>query len=365
MQRGSLKVVKNRKGVKVWRAQWRDDGHGRTRILGRYCDMTLAVARAELAKILAPLKTLALAAATAPAAVTLRSFVEDDYLAVKTRVWKESSTRVTTEQIIRTHVLADFGHRALPSISRKELQVHLDHKAAAGLSYSVVAHIRWQLVAIFNMAASDGLIMVNPTGGLVTPRCQSAIDKRTISRDDIHRAQMVLELRERLIFRLAVCEGMRPGEIVGLQTGDWRDGFLHVERRIYRGKLDVPKSRRSRRPIPPTETTRLLLEQWLELSGNRLQEEWLFPSESGVTPVSASNVFRRRIRPALKSIGLGAVNFQVLRRTWVTEFSEVERDPKIRAQLAGHSVDVHENEYRQVQPGALKRAMGRLGKRLQ
>jgi integrase len=31
---------------------------------------------------------------------------------------------------------------------------------------------------------------------------------------------MVLPIRERLIFRLAVCEGMRPGEIVALQIDD-------------------------------------------------------------------------------------------------------------------------------------------------
>ena len=34
MQRGSLKVIKNRHGVKVWRLQWRENGRGRTRILG-------------------------------------------------------------------------------------------------------------------------------------------------------------------------------------------------------------------------------------------------------------------------------------------------------------------------------------------
>ena len=36
-----------------------------------------------------------------------------------------------------------------------------------------------------------------------------------------------------------------------------------------------------------------------------------------------------------------------------------------RSKLAGHSVDVHENEYRQGKPEALKRAMNKLGERLQ
>lgn len=159
---------------------------------------------------------------------------------------------------------------------------------------------------------------------------------------------------------------MRPGEITGLQVGDFRpDGMIHIERRIYRGDLDTPKSSRSRRPIPPTKATRALLEQWLELLPNRNPSAWLFPSETGKTPLSYSNVYRRNIQPGLRQVGLGDVNFQVLRRTWVTEFGEAEHDPHVRAQLAGHGVDVHENEYRQSQPAVLKRAMRKLEKRLQ
>lgn len=363
MQRGSLKVVKNRAGAKVWRAQWRDNGRGRTRILGRYAEMSRDEARTELGKILEPLNAR-YAAVKAAQAVSLRRYVEDEYLVVRNRVWKDS-TRGTTEQIIETHILKNLGHRSIPSITRRELQALLDSKAEAGLSSSVVGHIRWQLVATFAMAKGDGIITVDPTDGLVTPRCSPAKDKRIISVGDMRRGQMVLEIRERLIFRLAVYEGMRPGEIVGLQIGDFGlDGMFHVRRRIYRGVVDTPKSRRSKRPIPPTEPTRLLLMHWMDMLADRRQEAWLFPSEAG-TPLSYSNVYRRRIQPALAKVGLGNANFQVLRRTWVTEFAEVERDPNVRAQLGGHSVDVHENEYRQAQPAVLKRAMRKLDKRLQ
>lgn len=361
LQRGSLKVVKNRHGVKLWRAQWRENGSGRTRILGKYADMSRSEARAEFDKILAPLA--AVTSRSRAQAVTVQAFVEHEYLIVKNRVWKDS-TRATTEQIIRTHILDALGGRQITSITRRELQAHLDDKAAAGLSYSVVAHTHWQLVAIFNMAKGDGLVTVNPTDGLVTPKCQRETDKRVIAVLDIRRAQMVLGIRERLIFRLAVCEGMRPGEITGLQLGDLREDGIHVERRIYRGKVDTPKSWRSRRLIPTTEATALVLTAYRELLRDQNPSAWLFPSEKG-TPLSYSGVYRRIIQPALKAIGMGDVNFQVLRRTWVTEFSESEKDPKVRAEIAGHSVDVHENEYRQPNVEASTRAMKKLGERLQ
>ena len=59
------------------------------------------------------------------------------------------------------------------------------------------------------------------------------------------------------------------------------------------------------------------------------------------------------------------MNFQILRRSYVTEFSDAEEDPAVRAKMAGHSVDVHENEYRQLKPDILKRAAAKMDKHLQ
>jgi integrase len=362
VQRGSLKVVKNRHGVKVWRLQWRENGHGRTRILGTYAAMSRAEADAERRRILAPLNAVPSAVGTS--AVTVRRFVEDEYLTVKTRVWK-ASTRQTTEQIIEAHILREIGSRAIAAVTRKELQALLDRKAEADLSSSVVGHVRWQLVAIFGMARADGLTTVNPAEELVAPRCKDAGERLTIDADTIRRAEMVLNIRERLIFHLAVYHGMRPGEIVGLQAGDLRDGMIHVARRVYRGVVDTPKSRKSRRPIPLMDRTAAVVEHWLSMRPESPQEGWLFPSETSDTPLSYSNVYRRNIQPTLAKIGLARVNFQVLRRTWVNELSQAEKDPAVRAQLAGHSVDVHENEYRQPQTAVLKRATRKLERRLQ
>jgi integrase len=363
VQRGSLKQ-KLRDGAKWWHAQWREPGqkNATTRWLGRCVDLSRSQARAELDKILAPINARAIAPRSN---VTLRQYVESEYLIVKTRVWK-ASTAATTEQIIETHILADLGERALSSLTRRDLQAHLDTKAAADLSASVVGHVRWQLVAIFAMAVGDGLINVNPTQGLVTPRCKTAPEKRVITAGDVVRGQLVLDIRDRLIFRLAVSEGMRPSEIVGLQIGDVQADEIHITRRMYRRKEDSPKSWRSRRVVPPTTITAGLIASYIvELLRDVGPAAWLFPSEVDEKPVSYSNVYRRRIRPALAKVGLGFVNFQILRRTWVTEMGDAESDPRVRAALAGHSVDVSENEYRQAKPEALRGAMAKLGERLQ
>jgi hypothetical protein len=60
----------------------------------------------------------------------------------------------------------------------------------------------------------------------------------------------VLETREKLIAKLAIVAGMRPGEIFALTWGRVRETFAAVEQRIYRGLLDSPKTNNSvRRPL--------------------------------------------------------------------------------------------------------------------
>lgn len=362
MQRGSLKQVKNRRGVNVWRAQWREAGRGKTRILGRVLDINRAEARLMLDRILAPLGVSE--SRRKSSGVTVRDFAENEYLTTKSRSWK-TSTRITTEQIVRDHILSPLGDKLLHEVSRQDLQALVDSKAAAGLSASVVDHIRWQLVALFRMAQSDGIILIDPAKGIVRPRIDRQVDKRTTTRDAIVKAQMVLDIRERFIFRLAVCEGMRPGEIVGLQVGDIVDDVVHVRRRIYRGIVDTPKSKRSTREIPLTAISSALWIQYRELLMNGAADAWVFPSENDKTPISYSNVYRRQIQPALTLAELGHLNAQILRRTWVTEFSKDESDPRVRAAIGGHSVDVNVNEYYQPDLKTKRQAMDRLGKRLQ
>jgi integrase len=364
MQRGSLRAIKFR-GVKVWRAQWREQGRGRTKILGRCVDISRGEAQTELDRIMAAVNSRAI---SIPAKVdTLRQFTENEYLPQRTRHWK-ASTASTTEQLIQAYILRDLGARPLFQITRRELQTHLDSLADAGRSGSIVAHVRFQLQAIFAMARGDGMITINPTEGLATPRCARSPDKTVMNLADSPRARMALAIRERLIFQLALYEGMRPGEIVGLQIGDIGGGAgdeIFVSRRVYAGKVDEPKTWRSRRPITLTPQTRALLHQYLVLKGDGDADAWLFPSETGKTPVDYRNVWQDRIRPALSKVGLGWLTFQILRRTWETEFDEGGTNPHTRAALAGHSVDVSENVYRQAKAEDRRRAVDDWSKRLQ
>ena len=366
MQRGSLKkFFDERKRVWTWRFQWREPGFKgpRTKDLGRCSDISRADARSAADNILRQLQ-----GATQPtlrsSAIQLMRFVEDTYLDVKTRRWK-ASTRGTNEQQIRDYITAPFGKQMLHSITRKDLQAHLDQLAKGGYSESVVDHVHWHLSAIFRMAKSDGVILVDPTEALETPRCKPHAKKEILELDQFIRAQLSLEIRERLILRFGVAAGLRPSEMMGLKIGDVSEQGLEIRRRIYRRINDSTKSKRGERSVPLDASTQNILREYLAILRDTNPGAWLFPSENPKTPLDYSNVFRRRIRPALDAVGLKFVNFQVMRRTFGNKLAEVEKDPKIRAELMGHSVTVHENEYRQAPMKSKQQAIKRLGKSLQ
>ena len=59
-----------------------------------------------------------------------------------------------------------------------------------------------------------------------------------MSKDEVRNALSVLDLRERLIFRMAVFDGMRPGEIFAVQVGKVRSNSVVVDMRLY-GRLPI------------------------------------------------------------------------------------------------------------------------------
>ena len=70
----------------------------------------------------------------------------------------------------------------------------------------------------------------------------------------------------------------------------------------------------------------------------------MFASETGKTPLWRDNLLRRHIRPALETVGLGWVDFKVMRRSNAT-LGHGKVDPKVAADQRGHDIDVSMNIY--------------------
>jgi hypothetical protein len=78
-----------------------------------------------------------------------------------------------------------------------------------------VAHLRWDLRAIFKLAVAEGYTDRDPTAALYTPKEANVAVTRAMNRKEAEQHISVLDLRERVIDHLAIFVGMRPGEILG------------------------------------------------------------------------------------------------------------------------------------------------------
>lgn len=266
------------------------------------------------------------------------------YLPYYVGKWKRSTAR-SNENCLRVHLDAIFGDRELGSFSRNELQRFLDEKAASGLSYSVVAHLRWFLQQIFRMAVNEGYIPRNPAELLYIPREAKRPEHTSMNLEEVRKCFPVVEQRERLILKFAILAGLRPGEIFGLKWSHIQGTHVHIKQRVYRGEIDSPKTSNSIRKAALSAGLMAEIELWRAVSLDASADAWVFPSETGKTPLSRDNVWRRRIGPQLRAAGLGWVDFHVMRRTHSTLMNEIHDDPKLVADQLGHTVDVNQNVY--------------------
>jgi len=344
-----------------WIAQYRDrDGTKRRKSLGPVDKVRKYEAEKKLAMILQPVNS-----ASGPSPdIAFGDFVRNIYLPFYKRGWKESTARAN-EQRIEYHLIPRFGKCELGRLRRDELQQFLDRKATAGLSYSVVAHLRWDLRQILRMAVTDGYIRQNPAELLIIPPEAPRPVHTSMTLDQVRLFFSVLELREKVIGGLAILAGMRPGEIFALTRSRVERDYADIDRRIYRGRIGTPKSPKSHRWAAMGESLSAWIVQWLDLLPDRRPEAWLFPSERIVTPLSKDNCWRRNFLPRLRPVGLEWANFQVMRRTHASLAAELDVDPQVRADQMGHTVDVNQNTYtrsslerRRQAVNALEKAIG-------
>ncbi len=347
--------VKNIGGY--WIARFRDlAGNKRKVSFGPVKKTKKYDAEAKLKSILAPIN--ARAGAEANPALQFGQFVNLVYLPFYKRKWKASTAECNEDRF--KHHFGEFEERPLSSITRDDLQAFLDGKAAKKLSYSTVAHLRWDLRQIFRMAVSESYLQRNPAELLFIPREAPRPDVPSMDFEQVKLLFSVLDLRERVIVGLAIIAGMRPGEIFALKRAGLEAGYVDITQRVYRGGFDTPKTFNSVRWAAVGSGLSAWIKAYLEMLPNSGPDAWVFPSENPNTPLWKDNCWRRHVKPKIQKAGLGWVNFQVLRKTHSCLLADLGVDPQVRADQMGHTVDVNQNRYTKSSLGRRQEAVNSL-----
>jgi integrase len=100
------------------------------------------------------------------------------------------------------------------------------------------------------MAVAEGHVERNSALLLFTPKEAKKPVRRAMTISEVQLCFSVLDLRDRLIAKLAILAGMRPGEIFALTWGGLTATCADIRQRVYRRKIDTPPKPTIRRGKP-------------------------------------------------------------------------------------------------------------------
>jgi integrase len=344
-QRGSLCKSEN---AEIWYGKYYPaPGASQKRVqLGRSSEMNEKQARTALDDIIASLNRNP---AHAQGAELVRRFVEQVYIPQKYENgdWRRA-TGQEAEYLFRRSILSEIGELRCRDLKAVHLRAVLRKLAGTGLSYESVSKVRFAMGDMVKRMVAEEYLTSNIAAGLKTPKAARRSDRsrlRRVTLGEYLQAWTVLEERERLACDLVLFCGLRESEAYGLNNGDlFQQGAIRVERSWYKGDINPTKTDEKRDVgVGPEIFERLTA--WTLTLPDRSGEGWMFPSERIVTPLLPDNVLRRWIRPRLEPLGLGWINFAVLRRSHSTLHEDRGTDPKIIADQQGHGLGVHLDKY--------------------
>ena len=163
---------------------------------------------------------------------------------------------------------------------------------------------------------------------------------RPLTEEEVTTYLEAFGLREKLISRLAIFEGLRPGEILALRWRALAGDVIRVEERVYKRVFNTPKNGKAREGAISDGT--LALDQGVGriLPRTLRRRDLFFPSEKLTTPLSLDNLWRRNMQPKLEKVGLEWATFQVLRKTNASLSKKAGVDPKVASDQRGHGLGV-------------------------
>lgn len=291
------------------------------------------------------------------------------------------------EEIVRLHLVPGVGHHQLQKLAPQHLQAFYTQKLKEGLSPTTVASFHNVLHKALQTAVRWNLVARNVCD-LVTPPRRKRFEIQPLSSEQ---AQLLLAAargqRLEALIVLALCTGMRRGELMGLK---WRDinfttGTLQVRRILTR----VP--RRARQPggpayveaEPKTDKGRrgiLLPALALEaLKGHRVRQleeklkagpawqehDYVFCTSVG-THLNPTRDMLDLLKELLKKAGLPEIRWHDLRHSLATVLLGLGTNPKIVQEVLGHAaISMTMDIYSHVLPTMQQEAMGRLNEALQ
>lgn len=157
-----------------------------------------------------------------------------------------------------------------------------------------------------------------------------------------------------LMALLAICTGMRAGELPVIHWTDIDENHIHIHRQQIRSQkngsdcyFEVGYTKDERihphggRRFPITQEIRLVLDLAKQLPGET--GDYVFHDENGNAPTKGS--YELYLRRLCRRLGIKTTNNHAFRMALNTRFIKMDMDGSMRALLLGHSMETNERHY--------------------
>ena len=257
-------------------------------------------------------------------AVSFGWFVHNRYLPLKEADWREETAKVK-QYLIRADLVDAFEAVRLENFDKFTLQNHLNQLAKTH-SKDRVLQIRSYMRAIFAEAVDQDYLSKDPARMVKPPANLRAVDRTTLSWDQLRAALQMLEvsLRDWILMKLDMSNALRPSELFPLR---WRcfleeKRILDIQETIYKGKIrPFGKTKGSLTQVPIAEQLAQELVEWreeLRRQGKDVSPNaFIFAGRFG-GPMDPSNFRHRVLHKLAQDLELPKLTFQVIRRTIAT-----------------------------------------------
>jgi integrase len=362
-------VVGNWWQIRVYRDEYENGRRIRKRTRIRLAPASMPVR--EVQKLKAEyLRPLNQGLISAGSATPFESFVQTVYTTT-TLPLMASSTQARYRGIIDLYLIPTFGSLCLRDLTPLSLQKYIsgfrikepeENKqqnpkksgAQQQLARESVDKIRDVLSSVLGSAVKYGYIITNPAEAVqLPPSRRGARRHKPFIRPEQFAAlaELIQEPYATMVY-VAVYTGLRVSEVIGLRWSDIHEQSITIDERYCRGDWAAPKSDASNTTIPVNrkviERIQRLRTLTVEVKAGRAirryqavksdgPDDLVFQSVKSGEPMRDNNILTRHIKPAARKLGIGWVNWLVLRRSYATWLRMVGTDPRDRQSLMRHS----------------------------
>ncbi len=286
--------------------------------------------------------------------VTFRWFYEQRFLPQKEQLWKAAS-RPKTLRFVENYLMKRFGDTQLGALNKFVLQVYLN-ELAPNFSQSVLNKVRVYFQSILNEALEFDFIEKNPARRLIVPVSPKERNERHLDEDEIPALLAALSSRDRLIVRMFLILGLRPGELFALRWNDVEPHRIRVDSSVVDGHEGATKTKASRSFVWLPVSLAAELEWWKSNGADALPDAFVFPSRAG-TAIGTNNYLGRVLKAAGEKIGLKGINHQILRRTCSTHMAQFASVKDVQAHLRHTTAKTTLDHYIKEVPASVRAAV--------